>query len=230
MRNEEKQNNNRDFCYSCYRPKSSCMCEYTKPIATNTKFIILMHPKEFRKTKNGTGHFTHLNLSNSVVFIGIDFTENKEINKIVDDQSNNCYILYPDKNSIKLNTQSIKEDGKNNVIFIIDSTWACSKKILRVSKNLHHLPRLSFEHTKSSAFKIKTQPNAYCLSTIESTLCILELLNKHNIENTKNEQLESFLKPFDKMIQYQINRAVKENGGKVRYKKPYKNEIFNLVL
>ncbi|MEA3288633.1 MAG: DTW domain-containing protein, partial [Campylobacterota bacterium] len=92
------------------------------------------------------------------------------------------------------------------------------------------LPRLSFEHTKSSAFKIKTQPNAYCLSTIESTLCILELLNKHNIENTKNEQLESFLKPFDKMIQYQINRAVKENGGKVRYKKPYKNEIFNLVL
>ncbi|MEA3289204.1 MAG: DTW domain-containing protein, partial [Campylobacterota bacterium] len=65
MRNEEKQNNNRDFCYSCYRPKSSCMCEYTKPIATNTKFIILMHPKEFRKTKNGTGHFTHLNLSNS---------------------------------------------------------------------------------------------------------------------------------------------------------------------
>lgn len=230
MRNEEKQNNNRDFCYSCYRPKSSCMCEYTKPIATNTKFIILMHPKEFRKTKNGSGHFTHLNLSNSVVFIGIDFTENKEINKIVDDQSNNCYILYPDKNSIKLNTQSIKEDGKNNVIFIIDSTWACSKKILRVSKNLHNLPRLSFEHTKSSAFKIKTQPNAYCLSTIESTLCILELLNKHNIENTKNEQLESFLKPFDKMIQYQINRAVKENGGKVRYKKPYKNEIFNLVL
>ena len=50
--------NYREVCYQCYRPKSSCMCKYVKSIKTNTKFIILMHPKEFQKTKNGTGILT----------------------------------------------------------------------------------------------------------------------------------------------------------------------------
>ena len=63
----------REKCYRCYRPKSSCMCSHIHEIETNTKFIILMHPKEFKKTKNGTGRLTHLSLPNSHLFIGIDF-------------------------------------------------------------------------------------------------------------------------------------------------------------
>jgi DTW domain-containing protein YfiP len=38
-----------------------------------------MHPKEFKKTKNGTGHFTHLSLPNSELFMGIDFSDNDRI-------------------------------------------------------------------------------------------------------------------------------------------------------
>lgn len=53
--------------------------------------------------------------------------------------------------------------------------------MLRLSKNLQNLRKISFEHNKSSQFKIKTQPNQYCLSTIESTLCVLEQLNNHNV-------------------------------------------------
>ena len=208
-------------CYNCYRPKVSCMCKYINKIDTNTSFIILMHPKEYRKTKNGTGFFTHRSLPNSKVFIGIDFTNHKEINKIIDDKDTNSYILYPDKNSIKLNNESIKEPNKKNVIFIIDSTWPCSKKILRQSKNLHDLPKISFDHTKHSAFKIKTQPSSYCLSTIESTLCILELLNKHGIESINQKELDGFLNPFEKMVEYQVKCSF-DNRGSVRYKIPYK--------
>ena len=59
------------------------MCEYIRPITTQTKFIVLMHPKEFKKTKNGTGHFTHLSLPNSELFMGIDFSDNDRINEII---------------------------------------------------------------------------------------------------------------------------------------------------
>ncbi len=212
----------RENCYKCHRPKTSCMCKYIKSIKTDTKFIILMHPKEFQKTKNGSGHLTNLSLQNSKIFIGIDFTNHKEINTLINDTENNCYILYPGTDTIKLNTQSIKEKGKNNVIFIIDSTWACSKKILRVSKNLHDLQRVSFEHTKHSNFKIKTQPNSYCLSTMESTLCVLELLNIQGAENIPKENLAGFLKPFEKMVEYQVQKSIESNGQSIRYKKPYK--------
>ncbi len=73
------------------------MCKHITTVNTKTKFIILMHPKEFRKTKNGTGHFTHQSLSNSEIYIGIDFTNNEKINSIIDNTKNKCYILYPEQ-------------------------------------------------------------------------------------------------------------------------------------
>ena len=212
--------NQREICYSCYRPKSSCICNHIiTPIQTNTKFVILMHPKEYRKTKNGTGHMTNNSLDNCELYVGIDFTNHQRVNELLNTQEYEPYVLYPDENSIKLNTQKLTND-KKPLIFIIDSTWPCSKKILRVSKNLQNLRKISFEHSKSSQFKIKTQPNQYCLSTIESTLCILELLNYQNIENISNISLNNFLNPFERMVDYQVSCA--STLGEIRYKIPYK--------
>jgi len=129
----------RTICYKCYRPQKSCMCRYITRIVTHTHFVILMHPKEFRKTKNGTGHFTNLSLENCEIHVGIDFTENRDINDIINDPSNICYTLYPHQSSINLNETSIGEEQKNTVIFLIDSTWPCSKAILAASPNIEAL-------------------------------------------------------------------------------------------
>ncbi|WP_321470838.1 tRNA-uridine aminocarboxypropyltransferase [Halarcobacter sp.] len=199
----------RDVCFKCYRPKTSCMCKHINIIDTNTRFIILMHPKEYRKTKNGTGHFTNLSLKNSNIYIGIDFSNHEKINEIIDNPNINSYVLYPGENSIELNSQELSKDSKENVIFIIDSTWPCSKKIIRLSKNIASLPKLSFKYTQESNFKIKTQPNLYCLSTIESVFCVLKLLNKQGLESINKSEFENFLEPFDKMVEYQLTCAKK---------------------
>lgn len=201
----------RGKCYQCNRPQSSCMCKYVNPISTQTQFIILMHPKEHNKTKNGTGYLTHLSLPNSKVCRGIDFSNDAEINAIINNHNNQCYILYPGNNSIILNHKQIETKQKNLVIFIIDSTWACSKKILRLSKNLQDIKRVSFENTKLSAFKIKEQPKDYCLSTIESTLTVLELLNSQKIESIEKESFSKFLNPFERMVEYQLEHCRKNN-------------------
>ncbi|MBU3013655.1 DTW domain-containing protein [Poseidonibacter lekithochrous] len=208
---------NREKCYKCYRPKSSCMCEHIiKPLKTNTKFVILMHPKEFKKTKNGTGHLTNNSIENCELHVGIDFTNNERINTLINSNEYEPFVLYPSKNSIKLNDEKIGSK-KNALIFIIDSTWPCSKKMLRLSKNLASLKKVSFTHDKSSIFTIKTQPNEHCLSTIESTLCVLEQLNKHDIENIKNIYLEEFLNPFKKMVAFQIS-CTDEDKKYIRFK------------
>ncbi len=194
----------RGTCYTCYRPINLCLCATVKPIQTTTKFIILMHPKEFKKTKNGTGRLTHLSLPNSQLYIDVDFTNHKAINSLINDEENLCYVLYPGKESVNLNTQKIDTSGKKLVIFIIDSTWPCSVKILRLSQNLQRLPKISFTHSKMSQFQIKEQPADFCLSTIESTLTVLELLNHHGIEEIKEEAFETFLDPFLSMVAYQI--------------------------
>ncbi|MDD5051286.1 MAG: DTW domain-containing protein [Sulfuricurvum sp.] len=209
----------RKKCYICYRPLSSCMCQCVRPIKTNTKFVILMHPKEFKKTKNGTGRLTHLSLPNSELFIEADFTNHSAVNAMINNKQNLCYVLYPDKNSLNLNTQKIESDGKQIIIFIIDSTWPCSVKMLRVSNNLKSLPKISFTHSKCSQFKIKEQPKEFCLSTIESTLVILELLQFHGLEKIEKTSIEHFLDPFNSMVEFQIKCASGENGTNVRFKK-----------
>ncbi len=206
----------RDTCYSCYRPKTSCMCKHIKQINTKTKFIILMHPKEYKKTKNGTGHLTNKSLKNSELFIGIDFSNHEKLNKIINNPANETFIIYPGEESIKLNSEPIKSE-RNIVLILIDSTWPCSRKILRVSKNLKNLKKVSFISDKISSFKIKTQPNNYCLSTIESTQYILELLNKHKLENLESNTIKDFINPFNKMVEYQIECAYDEY--KPRYKR-----------
>lgn len=198
------QDKNRSVCYQCYRPQSSCMCAYITPIETKTRFVILMHPKEFRKTKNGTGHFTNISLKNCEIHIGIDFSQDRAINQIIDDQENVCYVLYPSENSINLNRQGLDKTSKKSVVFLIDSTWPCSRAILKESSNINALKKVSFTHTKNSTFTFKQQPKEYCLSTIESTLCLLQLLNKHQIETLNKEALENFLTPFHKMVDYQL--------------------------
>jgi DTW domain-containing protein YfiP len=194
------------------------MCEHIiKPLKTNTKFVILMHPKEFKKTKNGTGHLTNNSIENCELHVGIDFSNNERINTLINNKEYEPFVLYPHANAIKLNEEKLTST-KKALIFIIDSTWPCSKKILRLSKNLSPLKKVSFIHDKSSIFTIKTQPNEHCLSTIESTLCVLEQLNKHKSEDIQQSSLDNFLIPFKKMVEYQIS-CTDEDKKYIRFKK-----------
>ena len=192
------------------------MCNEVHKIKTKTKFVILMHPKEFKKVKNGTGHLTYLSLESSELFVGVDFTKHKRVNEIID--SYDSYILYPSQDAINL-TKEVPESQKEMAIFVIDSTWSCSLKMLRESKNLQQLKHISFDAVKLSEFEIKKQPSEYCLSTIESVLFVLELLNKHNKEEIKNACFEDFLNPFKKMIEYQQKIISNPLSNAVRFKR-----------
>lgn len=206
----------RSICYQCRRPQSSCMCEYCNSIDTKTKFIILMHPMEYKKVKNGTGRLTHLQLKNSEIIIGVDFTNHKKINDIIGDERNDCFILYPHKNSINLSRSKLPdsyESSREKVLFIIDATWPCSKKILNQSTNLQTIQMLSFDNDYESNFKIKRQPGPKCLSTIESTLELLKLFNQQNIESC---DISNFTLPFDKMVEYQIQCTLKPDNKEYR--------------
>jgi DTW domain-containing protein YfiP len=196
---------------------SSCICDVLiNPIDLNTKFVILMHPKEFKKTKNGTGFMTKNSIKNCELFIGIDFSEHNRVNELINNKNYEPYLLYPGNDSICINTQTLSKE-KNKLIFIIDSTWACSKKVLKLNKNLHALKKISFKHDKTSNFRIKTQPSIECLSTIESTLCLIEELDKQNIEMIQKNDLNNFLNPFTKMVDDQLN-YINSDFSKARFK------------
>ncbi|QFR49441.1 DTW domain-containing protein [Sulfurimonas lithotrophica] len=212
----------REKCYKCYRPKSSCMCGYIQAFDTNTKFVILMHPKEFKKVKNNTGFFTHLTLQNSELFIGIDFNKHKRINEIINKYES--FILYPSVDAIDISVNNpLVESKKDMAIFIIDATWSCAKQIFEKSKNLKDLGHLSFTTNKTSQYQIKVQPESNYLSTIESTHHVIELLNGWGVEKIDNKYLDNFLNPFFEMIKYQQELIKNPLSNSVRYKPKSRN-------
>jgi DTW domain-containing protein YfiP len=78
---------------------------------------------------------------------------------------------------------------------------------------------MSFTTTKESQYEIKEQPDAAYLSTIESTLVVLEALKRHGVEDIKEESLELFLTPFYKMIAYQKELINNPKSNAVRFKR-----------
>jgi len=193
------------------------MCQYFQKIDTQTKFVILMHPKEFKKVKNNTGYFTHRSLSNSELFIGIDFTDNRRINEII--ATHESYILFPSQEALNLTTTKPPVSQKAMALFLIDSTWSCTKQIFKQSLNLQKLSHMSFTTTQTSQYKIKEQPNSAYLSTMESTQVVLRELQKWGIESIESHQIDAFLRPFHKMVAYQESLIKNPKSNAVRFKK-----------
>ncbi|WP_341220568.1 tRNA-uridine aminocarboxypropyltransferase [Polaribacter atrinae] len=192
-------------CYKCMRSSSTCICKYISSLQTKTRFIILMHPKEYKKEKKGTGTMTNLQLENSEIIVGVDFTNNERINELLIQENSTSFLLYPGKDSFNLSTRKSAEIqtviGNNANIFILDGTWPCARKMLKLSTNLQALKRVSFDNKIISKFIIKQQPDPLCLSTIESVYKVLNLLNKADLEQCDTKD---FLIPFEKMIAYQL--------------------------
>ena len=211
-------------CYKCMRPSSSCICKHLNPIHTKTRFIILMHPKEFKKEKNGTGHMTKLQLENSEIIVGVDFTNNTRVNEILIKEKSCSFLLYPGKDnfnlSIRKSSEIISFMGNNPHIFILDGTWPCARKILKLSKNLQKLKRVSFDSKIKSKFIIKQQPASLCLSTIESVYTVLNLLKEGEVEQCDTK---GFLIPFEKMIEYQVECILNPNN--INYRSSTQREI-----
>jgi len=194
------------------RPSSTCICKHISPFKTKARFIILMHPKEYKKEKNGTGHMTKLQLKNSEIIVGVDFTNNNRVNEILTKEKNS-FLLYPGKDNFNLSIRESSEInsfmGTNPHIFILDGTWPCARKMLKLSKNLQNLKRVSFDNKIKSKFIIKQQPNSLCLSTIESVYTVLNLLKEGDLEQCETKD---FLIPFEKMIEHQLEYLLNPNS------------------
>ena len=195
------------------RPSCTCICEHISPLQTKTRFIILMHPKEYKKEKNGTGHMTNLQLENSEIIVGVDFTNNDRVNEILTKEKSCSFLLYPGKDNFNLSTRKSSEInsfmGNNPSIFLLDGTWPCARKMLKLSKNLQKLKRVSFNNKIKSKFIIKQQPESLCLSTIESVYTVLNLLKEGGLEQCETKD---FLIPFEKMIEYQLEYLLNPNS------------------
>lgn len=197
----------RALCLRCRQAKAVCDCELFQPFDSKLEFVILIHPEEVRK-RVATGRLSHLLLKNSHLIEGESFDENESVQKLLQDPSANCLILYPALNSLNLTlerTRPTLPTNKRQVIFVIDGTWRTAKKMLRLSPSLASIPKVSFESPGLSRFEIRKQPAAECLSTLEAIHHVIELIGDQHGFPVASRQHDHLLEMFDRMVDRQID-------------------------
>jgi DTW domain-containing protein YfiP len=175
---------------------------------TRTKFVLLMHPKEFKREKAGTGRLTHLCLPSSEIHMGIAFDTHAAVQALLRDPVNYPVLLYPGATARNLSNGELAPaelGGRRLVVILLDATWSCARKMLRLSPTLHALPRIMFTPVAPSRYIIKQQPQEGCLSTLEATHETLLALARSGLdEYPLPDQLVSL---FTRMQDYQIRCA-----------------------
>ena len=184
---------------------------------TETKFVFLMHPKEFKQEKAATGRLTHLCLTHSDLFMGIGFDDHPDVQAIVSDPQNLPVLLHPGRDAIDLSAPNLDAGSgplaalsqqlvhRTLVVFLIDATWALGRKMLRLSPSLQRLPRIMFTPSAPSRYLIKQQPHQGCLSTLEATHELLLALARTGIDQYPLP--DQLLGLFHRMQDFQLKCA-----------------------
>ncbi len=192
-------------------------------MATRTHFVFLMHPKEFKREKAGTGRLTHLCLSSSEIVMGAEFSRDARVQALIEDSANFPLLVYPgaEARNLSRGELSANEIGPRRlVVFLLDATWSGARKMLRLSPNLQALPRVMFTPQQGSRYIIKQQPQAGCLSTLEATHELLSALESSGLDSyVEPKQL---LDLFARMQDHQIRCAADSTRAGYRHH-PYKN-------
>lgn len=215
----------RTTCYRCFWPTTLCWCSSIVPMAVRTKFVFLMHPKEFKQEKAATGRLTHLCLADSEIVVGVGCDEHPRVRELLQDPSFHPVLLYPGPDAINLSTTPpnalahwgpCAAPGRRLLVFLLDATWALGRKMLRLSPALQQLPRVMFTPSAPSRFVIKQQPHPACLSTLEATHELLLALERAGLDHYP--QREQLLTLFQRMQDYQLRCAADPNRTGYRHR------------
>lgn len=204
-------------------------------MATRTRFVFLMHPKEFKQEKAATGRLTHLCLPNSEIVSGIAFDEHPRIQDLLGDRANLPVLLFPSLHALNLSEAPPERIAqlrtglgeRSLTVFVLDATWSLSRKMLKLSPALQRLPRIMFTPSAPSRFVIKQQPAAGCLSTLEATHELLTALARAGLdEYPLPGQLPGL---FERMQDFQIRCATDPSRAGYRrngYRAPGERKAF----
>lgn len=155
----------RALCTRCQRPLPSCYCIHVPRLHNHWPIRILQHPQESRHAL-GTARIAALGLSDCLLSIG----STPEAAPLPVSDS---VLLYPGPDSLPLS--GLPSSPVRPLLFL-DATWRKSQRMLFESSALAALPRYHLESPAPSRYRIRREPGAHAVSTLEAIVQTLEIL------------------------------------------------------
>lgn len=173
-----------------------CLCSDLPSVQTRTQVVVLQHPQEFRHPF-GTARFIRLCLPNSqlhTAYGGLSGDLHTPLQLPAD-----TAVLYPHPDATDLADLPAAEHP--GTLLVLDGTWSHAKRLYRMNPWLRGLRHVRLQPQEPSRYRIRKEPQADFLSTVEATVAALQILEP------ELRGLDGLVAAFDRMIDRQIDHA-----------------------
>lgn len=189
----------RAYCYACLKPRVTCVCARVPRIDNQTAIWLLQHPRE-RRHAIGTARLLALGLAK----LRLDVIFLRGPRAALPRPSPRAALLYPSPDARAL--EELGPDERPDQLIVLDGTWHHAHALARELGWLEDLPRVTLRDTTPSRYRIRREPRAECLSTVEAVVAALAVLEP------ETAGLDRLLGAFDSMIDDQVEYVLRRAG------------------
>ena len=207
----------RQRCYQCFRPLASCFCEAIPQIDNRTEVLILQHVGE-RDHPFNTARIVHKALRNCHLIVD----HNRRFGLQPLPIKRNAGLLYLDADAPALSELPVADRPEQLVI--IDGTWHQAKTIVRDVPQLRDLPCYRLTPSSPGQYRIRREPNAHSLSTLEATVSALQSLEP------STAGLDQLLAVFHQMVEAQLDHPGSETARRHKHSRQSRPRYIPLSL
>lgn len=149
-------------------------------------------------------------LPQSQLHVGVQWAEHPDLQRAISDPARPAALLFPGPGARDILTEP--PDGPITLV-VVDGTWSQAKNVVRDNPVLQTLPRVAFTAPEPSQYRIRKEPRADYVSTIEALMHVLGALEG------KPDAFRALLDPFRAMVDAQIAAQAARPSPRSRYKR-----------
>ena len=213
-------------CLGCFRPVKLCFCQLIPEIKNRTDLLILQHRRE-RFHPFNTARIVNQSLDRCRLMVGHISELANRFDAV--DLKGNVGLLFPGDN-VRLLTELAPHERPSQLV-VPDGTWHHVKTLMREIPRLQKLPRYCLAPESPSRYRIRREPHAHGLSTLEAVVSALRSLEP------ETSGLDRLLNTFDRMISDQIKYGTpnwrhneRRRGGLPNVPRILMGDLSNIVV
>ena len=189
---------------------SVCYCVALPRIETTTRVVILQHPRE-RDMPIGTARMASLCLPAAELHVGVRWDDSAPLARALGDPARPPILLYPGPGARDI----LREPPSGPVtLVVVDGTWSQAKTVVRDNPVLQALPRYAFATPEPSQYRIRREPRAEYVSTIEALMHVLGVLEG------EPARFRRLLDPLNAMVDAQLACQARSPRRRQRQPRP----------
>jgi DTW domain-containing protein YfiP len=166
------------------------------------RLVVVQHPREHRKPI-GTAWMAVRTVRDSHLFVGAHVDGDARLDAMLHDAARPAMLLWPGEGARDL--ADLPRCGPATLV-VVDGTWSTAKKLVERNAVLRGLPRVRITPAQPSRYRIRREPRAECLSTVEAIACALGLLEG------APDKYTGMLAAFERMVDIQIEHEARGGG------------------